>query len=80
MFYYAWIDCCFKSGLVAKKAGSMSKMSVFRVMQVMELKVAFENVAGMAVGLTLAPFEGQNVKGKLLRSKHLYHVKIMNTF
>ena len=46
----------------------------------MELKVVFENVAGMAVGLTLALFEGQNVKGKLLRSKHLYHVKTMNTF
>ena len=62
------------------RSAHISEMYVFRVMQVMELKVDFENVAGMAVGLTLAPFEGQNVKGKLLRSKRLYHVKIMNTF
>ena len=49
-------------------------------MPVTVLKADFENAAEMADGPTPVPFEGQNVKAKLLKSKPLYQEKTTNTF
>ena len=52
----------------------------YRAMLVTVLKADFVNAAVMADGPTPVPSEGQNVKGKLLKSKPRYQEKIMNTF
>ena len=52
----------------------------YRAMPVTVLKADFENVAEMAGGPTPVPFEGQNVKAKLLKSKPHYQEKTTNIF
>ena len=63
--------------------GFFSQSCVFfyyRAMPVTVLKADFENAAEMAGGPTPVPFEGQNVKAKLLKSKPLYQEKTTSTF
>ena len=52
----------------------------YRAMPVTVHKADFENAAEMADGPTPVPFEGQNVKAKLLKSKPRYQEKTTNTF